>query len=52
MRFCEVAILEITVRFFKFVWEILPIQPAIQTYKPGGKNLQPAPPFSLILDFF
>jgi hypothetical protein len=28
--FFEVAILEITIRFFKFVWEILPIRPAIQ----------------------
>jgi hypothetical protein len=27
----EVAILEITIRIFKFLWEILPIQPTIQT---------------------
>ena len=31
MWFFEIAILEITIRFFKFVWEILPIQPTIQT---------------------
>jgi hypothetical protein len=31
MEFFEVAILEITLRFFKFVWEILPIQPTIHT---------------------
>ena len=35
MCFFEVAILEITIRFFKFVQEILPIQPAIQTH---GRN--------------
>ena len=40
MWFFEVAILEITIRFFKFVWEILPMQPAIQTQ---GEN--PHPPF-------
>ena len=38
MWFFEVAILEITIRFFKFVWEILPIQPTIQ---PRGKNQHP-----------
>jgi hypothetical protein len=38
MCFFEVAILEITIRFFKFVWEILPIQPTIQTRK---KNQHP-----------
>ena len=26
----KVGILEITIRIFKFVWEILPIQPTIQ----------------------
>jgi hypothetical protein len=30
MWFFEVAILEITIRIFKLVWEILPIQPTIQ----------------------
>ena len=36
--FFQVAILETTIRFFKFVWEILPIQPTIHTQ---GKNLHP-----------
>jgi hypothetical protein len=40
MWFFEVAISEIAivytrVRFFKFVWEILPIQPTIHIYNPG-----------------
>jgi hypothetical protein len=39
MRFFEVAIPEITIRFFKFVWEILPIQPTIQTR--GEKSAPP-----------
>jgi hypothetical protein len=39
--FLEVAIVEITVRFFKFVWEILPIQPTIQTW---AENQHPPPP--------
>jgi hypothetical protein len=37
MSYFEVAIPEITIRFFKFVWEILPIQPTTQT----GKALAP-----------
>ena len=39
MWFFEVAILEITIRFFKFVWEILPIQPTIQTRKKSAPPL-------------
>jgi hypothetical protein len=39
--FFEVAILEITIRFLKNLWEILPKQPTIQTRK---KKLA-APPF-------
>ena len=46
--FFEVAILEITVRFFKFVWEILPIQPTIQTRE---KNRHPSF-FSKMRTFF
>ena len=38
MCFFEVAILEIIIRIFKFVWEILPIQPTTQT---GGKHQHP-----------
>jgi hypothetical protein len=42
--------MEITIRFFKFVWEILPIQPTIlvQTRK---KNQHP-PFFSKMRTFF
>ena len=36
--FSKFAILETTIRFFKFVWEILPIQPTIHTQ---GKNQHP-----------
>ena len=42
--FSKFAILETTIRFFKFVWEILPIQPTIHTQ---GKN-QHLPFFSEI----
>ena len=38
MCFFEVVILEIIIRIFKFVWEILPIQPTIQTRE---KNQHP-----------
>jgi hypothetical protein len=31
--------MEITIRFFKFVWEILPIQPTIQTRKKISTSL-------------
>ena len=47
MWFFEVAILEITIRFFKFVWEILPIQPTIQTRKKIS-----TPPFSRRWELF
>jgi hypothetical protein len=47
MWFFEVAILEITIRFFKFVWEILPIQPTIQT-----RENNEHPPFFLKMRTF
>ena len=39
MCFFEVVILEIIIRIFKFVWEILPIQPTIQTRKKSAPPL-------------
>ena len=39
MSFFEVAIPEITIRIFKFVGEILPIQPTIQTRKNSAPPL-------------
>jgi hypothetical protein len=33
MWFFEFAIPEITIRIFKFVWKILPIQPTTQTWE-------------------
>jgi hypothetical protein len=49
MWFFEVAIPEITIRIFKFVWEILPIL-YNPHYKPGGKISTPL--FSWIWEHF
>jgi hypothetical protein len=49
MWFFEVAILEITKRFFKFVWKILSIQPTILVHTQEKKI---TPPFSRRWELF